>query len=137
MKKSMGSGSSTTDFGLLVLRVCLGTSLFLKHGVEKITHFSHMAARFPDPVHIGAHASLVIALISDAICSLLVAVGLGTRVAAFIIVANLGVAFYFVHHLAFRTEHGELILIYMAGFLALIFTGAGNFSLDEKFWGRG
>ena len=137
MKSSISSGSSGTDVGLLVLRVCLGASLFLKHGVEKFMHFSHMAARFPDPVHIGSYTSFVIALISDAICSLLVVVGLGTRVAAFIIVANLGVAFYFVHHLAFRTDHGEMIVAYMCGFLALIFTGAGRFSLDGKFWGRG
>jgi len=136
MKSSASSGSSSLDAGLLLLRVSLGLSLFLKHGAEKIMHFSRMAQRFPDPVHIGSHASLVFALISDAICSLLVVLGLGTRVAAFIIFINIGVALYFVHHLAFHTDHGELIVAYMGGFLALIFTGAGRFSLDWKFWGR-
>ncbi len=136
MKKSKGSGSSATDFGLLILRVSLGVILFVKHGIEKATHFSSMATHFPDPVHIGAHASFIFALISDAICSLLVVLGLGTRVAAFLIVVNLGVAFYFVHHLAFHSDHGELILAYLGGFLALILTGAGRFSLDCKLWGR-
>lgn len=136
MKISPGGGSNSTDIGLLLLRIFLGGSLFLKHGVEKVTHFSRMAHRFPDPVHIGSHASLAFALLSDAICSLLVLLGLGTRVAAFIIVVNMGVAFYFVHHLAFHSEHGEMMVAYMAGFLALIFTGAGRFSLDWRFWGR-
>lgn len=111
-------------------------NLFLRHGVEKITHFTRMYGHFPDPVHIGSHGSLIYAFISDAICSVLVAVGLGTRVAAFIIFVNLAVAFYFVHHHAFASGHAELIFLYAGGFLALVFTGAGSFSLDWKFWGR-
>lgn len=136
MAKSAGSGSGTGDFGLLVLRVGLGATLFLKHGLEKLTHFSQMSSHFPNPIGIGSHASLIYALISDAICSLLVLLGLGTRAASLIVVVNLGVAFYFVHHLAFRSEHGELVTVLLAGFLALIFTGAGHLSLDFKFWGK-
>lgn len=135
MKKSLTAGpaSSGTDIGLLALRIWIGLSLFLKHGLEKITHFSHMSRHFPDPVHIGSHASLIFALVSDAICSLLVVFGLATRVAAFIVFVNLGVAFFLVHHYAFHSEHGELVFVYMGGFLALIFTGAGRFSLDGRF----
>ena len=120
----------------MLLRIILGTSLFLKHGLEKVTHFSQMSGHFPDPIHIGSHWSLVYALISDAICSLLVVLGLGTRFAAFIIAVNLSVVFCLVHHYAFLTGQGELIAIYFGGFLALVFTGAGRFSFDWKFWGR-
>ncbi len=136
MKQSSGSGSSASDFGLLLLRLVFGINLFLRHGTEKLTHFSQMSAHFPDPIHIGTHPSLIYALISDSICSVLVAVGLGTRLAAFLVFVNLAVAFYFVHHHAFRTGHGELLLLYSGGFLALIFLGGGRFSLDWKFWGR-
>ena len=104
--------------------------------MEKATHFSQMSSHFPNPIHIGSHASLIFALISDAICSLLVIFGLGTRVAAFFICVNLGVALYFVHHLALMSAHGELIVAFLAGFMTLVFTGAGRFSLDWKFWGR-
>jgi putative oxidoreductase len=136
MAKSAGSGSDTTDIGLLVLRVVLGVTLFYKHGLEKLTHFSQMSSHFPNPLHIGSHASLIFALLSDAICSLLVVLGLGTRFAAFIIVVNMSVALYFVHHMALRQEHGEMMLVYIAGFIALVFAGAGRFSLDWKLWGR-
>jgi putative oxidoreductase len=136
MAQFSGSGSSH-DLGLLLLRAILGISLFLHHGLEKIMHYSQMAAHFPDPIHIGSHWSLVYSLLSDGICSLLVVLGLGTRFAAFIIAVNLGVAFCMVHHYAFLTGHGELVAVYFAGFLALVFTGAGRFSLDERFWGRG
>jgi putative oxidoreductase len=136
MAKSAGSGSGTTDIGLLVLRVVLGATLFFKHGLEKVTHFSQMSSHFPNPLHIGSHASLIFALLSDAICSLLVVLGLGTRFAAFIIVVNMSVALYFVHHMALRQDHCEMMLVYIAGFIALIFAGAGRFSLDWKLWGR-
>lgn len=136
MKTSMGSGSSATNFGLLVMRIFFGINLFLRHGLEKITHFSRMAAHFPDPIHIGSHASLIFALISDAVCSLLVTFGLGTRVAAFIVFVDISTAFYLVHHHPFFNSHGELLLLYIGGFLALVFTGAGRFSMDWRFWGR-
>ncbi|MHB8302202.1 MAG: hypothetical protein ACYDC6_05085 [Acidobacteriaceae bacterium] len=56
MKTSTGSASSGADIGLLLLRRALGLSLFLKHGAEKIMHFSRMSAHFPGPMHIGGHA---------------------------------------------------------------------------------
>ena len=124
------------DFGLLALRIFFGLNLFLRHGLEKISHFSQMSRHFPDPIHIGSHASLICALISDAICSLLVTFGLGTRVAAFIVFVNIGVAFVLVHHHPFVSGRGELLLLYIGGFLALVFTGGGRYSLDWRFWGR-
>jgi putative oxidoreductase len=136
MAKSAGSGSGATDVGLLALRVVLGAMLFFQHGLEKITHYSQMSAHFPNPIHVGSHVSLIFALLSDAICSLLVVFGLGTRFAAFLIAVNMSVALYFVHHMALHQEHGEMMAIYLAGFIALVFTGAGRFSLDWKFWGR-
>lgn len=128
---SVGTASGAGSFGLLILRVILGVSLFYHHGLEKFTHFSRMAGHFPHPVHfgshsVGSHASLIFALASDGICSLLVALGLATRPAALIVVINLTVVYFFV-------DPRELVLIYLAGFLTLLFTGAGRFSLDARF----
>ncbi len=121
------------DFALLVLRVWLGLDLFFKHGIEKIAHFSQMAAHFPDPVHIGPRLSLLFALLSDAICSLLVVLGLATRLAALIIVINLAVAFALVHHFVMSGPHsGELPLVFLGGFLALLIAGAGRYSVDRN-----
>lgn len=118
------------DLGLLVLRVSIGLGLLLKHGLEKIFHFSQMAAHFPDPVHIGSHASLVFAMVSDAICSILVIVGAATRLAAFVIFVNVAVAYALVHNFGFHTDHGELVYIYMGCFLSLMLTGPGRYSVD-------
>jgi len=122
------------DAGLLVLRLLAGGSLFIKHGWEKITTFPAMAAHFPDPIHIGLVPSLVVALIGDAICSVLVAFGFCTRWAALFAAVNIAVAWSLVHHFAFfkkpQGDHGELCVLYIITFLALFLTGAGRFSLD-------
>lgn len=133
MKRSYRSGLPTqVNIGLLILRIWLGAGLFIKHGLEKILHFPAMAAHFPDPIHVGAKTGLVYALISDALCSVLVAAGLFTRLAALLVVINLGVVFGFIHHGNLMDDHGELVYLYLGGFLVLFFTGPGRFSVDAQ-----
>ena len=98
------TGSASTSFGLLVLRAA-ALSLFLKHGLEKLTGYSTMVQHFPDPLHIGAHAGLAYALLSDGICSVLVIIGLATRPAAAVILINVLTAFFLVHHAAYFSQH--------------------------------
>jgi len=73
--------SPNLDLGHLMLRLIVFLPLFLKHGVEKLFTFGAMARWFPDPLHIGAIPSLIFAMIADGICSLLIVVGLATRLA--------------------------------------------------------
>jgi putative oxidoreductase len=135
MKKFLQLGflGRSPDLALLVLRVGLGVALFLAHGLEKIVHFSSMAGHFPDPVHIGPVPSLMFALLSDAICSLLALFGVAARLAALIIAINTGVAFALVHHFHFTGPGaGEMPWIYMTGYLAIFLAGPGRFSIDGK-----
>jgi putative oxidoreductase len=125
------TGSDRISIGLLVLRAA-ALSLFLKHGLEKLTGYSRMVQHFPDPIHVGAHAGLAFALLSDGICSVLVTIGLATRPASAIILFNLVVAFFFVHRAAYFTDgHVELVVVYIIVFAALMFTGPGRFSVDR------
>jgi putative oxidoreductase len=120
------------NLALFALRILVGASLFLRHGLEKVKGFSQMAQHFPDPLHIGAQSSLVFALLSDAVCSLLLIIGLGTRWAALIIAVNTGVAFTLVHKMRLSGDHnGEVAWLYLAASLALFFAGAGKFSVDH------
>lgn len=134
IKKLLGASSTTSmSAGLLILRVFTGVSLFLKHGLEKLTGYSTMVQHFPNPLHIGAHATLAFALLSDGICSVLVVVGLFTRAAAAIVLINLLAAFLLVHHAAFFTDgHVELVWVYIAAFLAILVAGPGRFSIDAR-----
>ena len=127
--------SGTMSVGLLILRLGVGLGVFVKHGIEKLTGYSAMAQNFPDPLHIGVHASLTYALLSDGICSMLVALGLATRPAALIVLINVTTAFFFVHHADFMTHAngngGEIDMLYMIAFAAFIVTGPGKFSADS------
>jgi putative oxidoreductase len=127
---SDGSDKSKS-LGLLVLRILVGISLFLNHGLEKLTGFNTMVNHFPDPFHITAHASLAYALLSDAICSILVMVGLATRISSLVILWNVIVAFVVVHHATFISgTHAERAWAYICVYGALALTGAGKFSVD-------
>ncbi len=119
------------DLGLLVLRVVFGFSLCILHGWTKVMHFSGMAAHFPDPLHIGPQFTLLFAILSDLICSLLVTIGLATRWAALIIAINTGAAFVLVHKFSLFGQHsGELALLFCGWALAILIMGPGRYSVD-------
>lgn len=124
------------DAGSLFLRLSAGASLFAKHGLEKLLGFPGMGAHFPDPIHIGSMPSFVIALIADAICSVLVIAGLFTRWAALFAAANIFVAWSLVHHFEFfekpQGDHGEVTVLYTLIFFAIFIAGPGRFSLDAS-----
>jgi hypothetical protein len=44
---------TSTDFGLLLLRIGTGLILFLRHGWEKVSTLSLVNPSFPDPLHVG------------------------------------------------------------------------------------
>lgn len=122
------------DIGLLILRGA-GLSVFIKHGLEKLTGYFRMVQHFPDPIHIGAHASLAYALFCDGICTVLVMLGLFTRPASAFILINLLTAFFFVHHANYLHDgHAEMIVVYIIAFASLLAAGPGRFSLDSKLW---
>jgi putative oxidoreductase len=121
------------DCGRLVLRLAVFVPLFMKHGIEKLFTFGAMSQHYLDPVGIGAVPTLVIAMISDGICSILIIIGLATRWAALYSLCNLFVAWSIVHHFALMSRKdgaGETIFIYMAACVTLFLIGPGKYSVD-------
>jgi len=125
---------ASMDAGILFLRIAVGLSLFIKHGYEKVFTFSTMAPAFSDPMHIGPTHSLILAMISDGICSLLVVLGLGTRPAALYSFTVIFVAWSMRYHFLYLghlvADHGELIALYLAALATIVITGPGRYSID-------
>ena len=129
------------DIALLILRVGFGINLFVKHGFEKIVYFNMMASNWMDPLGIGSYATFLIAFLSDAVFSLLIMLGIGTRWCCLYCFCLIFGAWDLRHHFLYFNpppgspnhlagSHGELIVVMELVLLLFIFAGPGRFSLD-------
>ncbi len=119
-----------TSVGLLVLRLGIGGFMLVAHGWGKLTGFSTLLDRFPDPIGLGPGVSLTLAVFAEVVCSLLLVLGLGTRFAAVPLLITMLVA-AFVVHADDPWSKQEFALLYAIPFLTLVFTGGGRFALDR------
>lgn len=142
-ERRQGLGSS---IGLLILRLGIGGYL-LTHGWGKLQMMlAGDFAKFGDPIGLGSSLSLVLVTTAEFFCALAVVFGLGTRLAAAVIVFSMAVAAFVAHgadpwtmeqgYRLFMSgaskswESKEPALLYLIPFLALVFTGAGRLSID-------
>src|ERR1700743_2462071 len=126
MNKFLSTAYSETAFNLssLVLRLTFGLLLCIRHGFDKLIHFSSLQYSFPDPFHIGHRWSLVLTIFPEVFCALLLILGLFTRVAALIIAIEMAVAGFIIHRGQPLAIH-ELAFVYLAGVFAVLMVGPG------------
>ncbi|MAN27818.1 MULTISPECIES: DoxX family protein [Mesonia] len=121
-----------TDLGLLIFRVGV-SALMLPHGYGKLMQFfSEEKIAFADPIGIGEMASLALTVFAEFICSILIILGLGTRLAAIPLLITMLVAIFIVHA-SDGMSHQELPLLYLFSYILLMLTGSGKYSLDHFF----
>lgn len=118
------------DLGLLVLRIFAGGTMLLAHGLPKLMGYAEKAAAFADPLGVGSKFSLILAIFAEAVCAVLVMMGLATRLACIPLMTTMIVAGAVVHA-ADPWARKELAFVYAFVFLVLAITGAGRFSLDH------
>lgn len=124
------------NLGLLVLRVAFGSCMLFGHGWDKLMNFSVKSSQFPDLLGIGGSASLALATFAEFFCSLAVILGLATRLSAVPLMVTMAVA-VFIAHGGDPFERKELALLYLSGFTAIFFLGAGGLSFDAMTGGNG
>jgi putative oxidoreductase len=131
MKKILSTGYSDTAFniGTFLLRVVLGSLMCLQHGFGKLTDFNVLQHTFFDPFHIGHRWSLVMSMVAELFGSLLLVLGLFSRIAALLLVADLAVA-VFLFHKGQPFKQSEEAIIYLTGFLFILLAGPGKYSVD-------
>jgi len=121
-----------SDLALLVLRVWLGASILWLHGWGKLVNLLGGDAKFADPLGLGPAASLLLTIFAEVGCAALLVLGAWSRVAALALSITMGVAFFIQEHGKLTgLMHGELAFLYLAGFVALFFSGAGKYSVDR------
>jgi len=132
MKRFFSTNYTENSFNLaaFLLRLTFGVLIFMDHGYGKLAHFNTMQATFFDPFHIGHRWSLVLVLIAEILCSLLLVLGLFTRLAALILVISLAVAAFLFHKGQPLAQH-EPALLYLTAFFSILLVGPGKISVDS------
>ena len=120
--------------GLLLLRVAFGC-MMLVHGVQKITGFGAAAENFPDPIGLGAKLSLILTIAAEAGFSVLLILGLCSRLAALPLAFTVFVALFVVHG-SDPWKAKELAAAYLAVYVVLAVAGPGSLSLDRLLRGK-
>lgn len=124
------------DLVLLISRLGLAAMILTLHAWPKFDRYMELGkVKFSDPIGIGEVPSFLLALGTETICSILIALGLKTRWAVIPLIFTLAVA-GFIHHAPDPFPVKEKALVYVIAFLLLWITGPGKISLDYSIWGR-
>ena len=103
----------------------------LTHGWPKLTRLIEGGEiTFPDPLGIGSFASLFLAMLAEVLGSVLVMLGLATRLAAVSLIFTMIVA-VFIHHADDPFERKELGLMYLLIYIVILIMGSGKYALDR------
>jgi putative oxidoreductase len=117
------------NLAILSLRVVLGLMICLQHGIPKLANFSELQHNFYDPFHIGHRFSLILNILAEVFASMLLALGLFSRIAAGVLCINMAVAI-FLFHKGQELKSYELAVLFFTGFLVILLTGPGKISVD-------
>ncbi len=123
------SNQNTVGAVLLIARLAVAL-LMLNHGYPKLTELlAGGEIQFADPLGIGVTLSLILTVFAEFLCSILIGLGLFTRLASIPLMITMFVAVFIVHG-ADPIDRKELAILYLVLYIILFAFGGGKFSLD-------
>lgn len=137
MKKfflTVQKGTTSSNFAALILRIGFGALMIPYHGYVKLVEFSERKDEFVDLLGLGGTVSLSLAVFAEFFCSLLLILGLFTRLATIPLLITMLVAFS-IHNWELFGQY-ELATAFFIGYLSILALGPGKFSLDYLIFKR-
>lgn len=130
MKKSFSTNINPTSVNLwlFILRIAIG-AIMLTHGLPKLEKLMAGNVQFADPFGLGATASLALTVFAEVGCSILLMLGLATRLAAIPLMITMLVAILYAHA-ADPFGKKELAVIFVLLYTGFLILGAGKYSID-------
>lgn len=118
------------DIALLLLRVAT-SGFMLVHGLKKLAKYSDPAPlKFADPLGVGVQTSLALTVFAEVGCSVLLILGLATRLATIPLIITMAIVVVVVHSSdGFGKQ--ELGLMYLVIYAVILLMGPGRYSVDH------
>lgn len=131
MKPFFKTETNNIYLNLVVLILRLTVAVFmLTHGFPKLTRLlAGGEIKFADPIGLGATLSFILAIFAEFVCSILIGIGLKTRLASIPLIFTMFVIAFIVKG-ADPMKDKETVILYMVIYLTLLILGSGKFSLD-------
>lgn len=131
MRKLLSTRYSAGAFNtaMLFLRITAG-GLMLVHGYDKMVHFNETASHMMNFMGIGSKATTALVIFAEFFCSMLVILGLFTRLACIPLVICMGIALFKAHNGDFFGD-GQVAALFLICFIVQLLLGAGKVSVDS------
>ncbi|MDH5367850.1 MAG: DoxX family protein [Cyclobacteriaceae bacterium] len=117
------------DVVTLILRISVAIFM-ITHGFPKLNKLlAGGEIHFADPIGLGAAFSLALVVFSEFFCSILIGIGLATRLASIPLIITMAVAAFVIHG-ADPIGKKELAILYLVIYLTLLIVGSRKYSVD-------
>ncbi len=132
---STAINNNAVNVWLLAARIAIGAFIFT-HGLPKAQNLLTGNIQFADPIGIGSTPSFILVIFAEAVCSILLMLGLATRFASIVLIISMSVAaFVALADQPFAKK--ELSLLYLVFLIGFFLVGGGKYSLDSLIGRKG
>lgn len=119
---------ASSDLAALLIRLAIGLSL-LPYALTKLSERHTPPEKFPKVPLLSTEQAFYLAMVVETVAAVGAILGFCTRLVAFLGICNMGVATWKVHGKFWSAT----AMPYFLGFIAILFIGAGRYSLDFLF----
>lgn len=130
MKKLFSArySAGAVNAATFLLRIAFGL-LLMHHGYDKLSNFDETAGHMAGFLGMSGKVAASLVIFAEFFCSILVVLGLATRLATIPIIITMAIALFKAHNLHV-TSDGEMATLYLSAFLVLLIIGPGKVSVD-------
>lgn len=125
---SVSRPTGAFDLATLLLRAGLGILMIPTYGYTKLINFNAKKGEFYNLFGIGSEISMALAIFAEVMCSILLIMGLFTRLATIPLMFTMVVVIS-IHDWQVFNKH-ELAPLFLLGFATVLLLGPGRYSLD-------
>lgn len=132
------TGYTYSNLARLFMRLFVGV-MFMQFGIRHCVNFSTLSATFPTVLGMGHETCLVLMILIELVCSLMIMLGLLTRLSTIPPIVSMMLAEYYIVHDMLHdasiygldsVDPGYLPIMFIGIYLFILLAGPGRISLD-------